>query len=88
MAGVMIQFRHTGPQPSPHDIAARFGIKPDEIDADFGVIATDAAEGLYTILVDEDVRERVMRHLSAQSENDPAVGDFSNPRIEPFGPEN
>jgi len=85
MPKVMIQFQHDGDEPSLQDIARRFAVEPDQIDPDFGVIATDPDAGLYTILVEEHIRVEILRQLGRASE-DPAIGEFSNPRIEPFGP--
>ena len=60
-------------------VAERLGLRPEEIDAEFGVVAIDPENHLYTVLVDEQASARV----AAQ----PGVsGPFANPRIEPFGP--
>jgi len=62
-----------------------FDLNTHEIDPDFGVIATDPDEGLYTVLVDARATNRVETVLATRRP-DPAEGIFANPRIEPFGP--
>lgn len=83
MESVMLQFRVQGSVPSVVDVARLFNIETDEIDPKFGVIATDPAEGLYTVLIQANAIKRVQAVLSARPE-DPAEGIFGNPRIEPF----
>ncbi|WP_086618962.1 hypothetical protein [Erythrobacter tepidarius] len=85
MDTVMLQFRHRGMAPGLDEVAALFGLAPGEIDATFGVIATDPAEGLYTVRIDVRGADRVRAAL-AQRPADPAEGLFANPPIAPFGP--
>lgn len=84
MQKVMIQFHFDGDEPDTQEVARRLAIEPDQIDSEFGVIATDPDAGLYTILVEAEVGAKVQSQLDR--DNDEAVGEFSNPRIEPFGP--
>jgi hypothetical protein len=59
--------------------AARLGVKPGDLDPEFGVIAIDPEQHLYSVMVEE--------HVSAGAAARPGTGGpFSNPRIEPFGP--
>jgi hypothetical protein len=67
------------------DVARLFNLKTDEIDPDFGVIATDPAEGLYTVLIDARASKRVEAVLATRP-CDAAEGIFANPRIEPLDP--
>ena len=60
-------------------VAVRLGLEPGEIDAEFGVVAIDPDNHLYTVLVEERASERVAGQPGVE-------GPFSNPRIEPFGP--
>ena len=53
--------------------------RPEEIDAEFGVVPIDPDNHLYTVLVDEQASARVAGQPGVE-------GPFSNPRIEPFGP--
>ena len=84
MQTVMVQFRHSGPEPSIDVVRELFGLDMDEIDAQFGVIATDPDEGLYTVLVAADAIERVEAVL-AERPPDSAEGVFANPRRSPLG---
>lgn len=85
METVMLQFKHPGSAPSLDEVRRLFKLEPDEIDAQFGVVATDPSQGLYTVLVAAKARKRVEAVLDARP-RDPAEGIFANPRIEPFGP--
>lgn len=85
MQTVMLQFRHHGPAPSIDDVRRMFNLEVDEIDPQFGVIAADPTEELYTVLVVATASERVEAALAGRPRN-PAEGLFANPRIEPFGP--
>jgi len=85
METVMLQFKHQGSVPSVDEICRLFDLKTDEVDTQFGVIATDADEGIYTVLVAAKASKRVEAMLVARP-RDPAEGIFANPRIEPFGP--
>ena len=85
MDTVMLQFKHQGAAPSVGEIRRLFDLRSNEIDADFGVIATDPAAQLYTVLVAADVADRVAAALADRPE-DPAEGVFSNPRVETCGP--
>jgi hypothetical protein len=70
-----------GPEaPSLEEVAARLGVRPDQMDPDFGVVLIDPGRHLYTVLVDEDVAAR-----AAASAED-VGGPHANPRIEPLGP--
>ncbi len=81
----MLQFKHPGEAPSLDEVRGLFGLGADEIDAQFDVIATDPAGGLYTVLVAVSARGRIESVLAARP-RDPAEGLFANPRIEPISP--
>ena len=81
----MLQFLHQGSEPSLEDVCQLFNLSADEIDTEFGVIATDPFEGLYTVLVEANASDRIEAVLATRPQN-PAEGIFSNPRIEPMGP--
>jgi hypothetical protein len=84
MQTVMLQFKHKGSAPSVDEVCRLFNLKADEIDTQFGVITTDPAEGIFTVLVAAKASERVNAVLATRPPN-PAEGIFANPRIEPFG---
>jgi hypothetical protein len=82
---VMLQFLHQGSEPSLDNVRRLFNLSADEVDTEFGVIATDPFEGLYTVLVEAHASDRIEAVLATRTKN-PAEGIFSNPRIEPTGP--
>lgn len=85
MKTLLVQFKHAGPPPSLEEVRNLFGLGAQEIDTSFGVVATDPAAGLYTVMVDSEAGDRVKTALAGRPP-DPAEGVFSNPTIEPFGP--
>ncbi len=67
--------------PPTLEVAARqLGVGLDAVDADFGVIAIDPKQGLYSVQVDA---EQMPADVAGQ---EPYRGPFSTPRIEPLGP--
>ena len=81
---VIVQFKHVGPAPTLAEAANELGVMVGEMDTAYGVIATDAANGLYSVLVDDPAVNRVEAALNARP-RDPAEGVYSDSRIEPFG---
>ena len=59
MQTVMLQFKHQGPAPLIDEVSRLFNLQVNEIDTQFGVIPTDPAEGIYTVLVAAKASERV-----------------------------
>jgi hypothetical protein len=87
MSKVMLQFRKRGETPSLEEIRSTFDLRADQVDPEYGVVQTDSREGLYTVLVDDAARTQIEEKLRLSgAHNDPAVGGFSNPRIEALGP--
>ena len=70
-----------GAAPTLDEVVDRYGLDPDDIDAEFGVVEIDPDARLYTILVNPDVAARIQPGDGWETE-----GPYSNPRIEPFGP--
>ncbi len=69
-------------QPSLQAVREQFGLAPEEIDEQFGVVAVDPEAHLYCVLLDEAAIVRIHG-------GDPAAaalleGPFANPVIEPF----
>ena len=88
MDNMMLQFHAAGSPPSLDDVKKLFDLKADEINAEFGVIPSGPAEGLYTVLIASNAAAKVNAAL-AKRPHRTGEGIFSNPRIEPFGvPEN
>lgn len=83
MSTAMLQFRHRGGPPTPEEVCALFDLSPGELDTEFGVIATDPEDDLYTVLVDAAAASRVEAALAGR-EPDPAEGFFANPPVDPF----
>ena len=84
MSKVMIQLRFPDGKPSIEEVAARLGLDAQELDSEFGVIATDPPRSLYTVLVDAAAAERAQRRVKSGSSD--AEGIFSNPQVAPFWP--
>jgi hypothetical protein len=88
MAKLLFQFRHAGEAAPALDRVVRdFGFREGEVDPGYGVVkvAEEAGGALYTVLVDVGARDRLEPEIRAKH-GDPAIGFFSSPRIEPFGP--
>lgn len=81
---VMLQFHHPGQAPTLDAAAALFGLAAAQVDAAFGVIATDPDAALYTVLVADDAVAAVQQALARRPPH-PAEGVFSNPGIAPLG---
>jgi hypothetical protein len=76
MATVMITLRLEPEQASLEEVRRLLGLAEDEVDERFGVVNINPSERLYTILVEEEVAERVRGAPEVR-------GVFSNPKIEP-----
>ncbi|MCO5188635.1 MAG: hypothetical protein M9928_07830 [Anaerolineae bacterium] len=82
---VMYTFTWDGEPPTVAEVCERYGWRPEEIDAAFGVIAIDPQDNLYTILVNRDAVQRLDQTWETAVDDD-LTGPFSNPPISPFGP--
>ena len=83
MTRVMFQFRHDKEAPSLQDVCLRYSLEDDDVDHDFGVIQTDSVDRLFVVLVNENAQRRLESRMQELGEDkDPAVGVFSNPRVE------
>ena len=81
---LMLQFRHSGPAPSLDEVARIFSLEPDEIDAKFGVIATDPQVGLYAVRIKSSTEQKINAALALRPRY-PDEGLFGDTRVEPFG---
>lgn len=82
VAKMLYSIRWEGDPPTLEHVREKFGFGGDEVDEDFGVVATDPDEQLYAILVEEAAVDRLR---GERTEAAKAVeGPFANPRIEPF----
>ena len=75
----MVTLKLTAATANLASVHQRLAVGADQIDKEFGVVAISPDEGLYVVLVDADVADRL-------EGCDDVVGTFSNPRIEPLGP--
>lgn len=85
MTDLLVQFRMLMPSqktPSIEEVCRYFEISDDWLDQDFGVIATDPDDGLYTILVSAEAATKLEAILG--QDDDPATGVFSNVKNEAF----
>ncbi len=84
MAKLLFNVNWEEGKPSIEQICKKYGFKPDELDAEFGVIEIDPEDNLYSILVDQEAAQRVREQLGIDTPD--LEGPFSNARIAPFGP--
>jgi hypothetical protein len=84
---VLVQLRLPDGPETLEAAAGRLGVKPDRLDAQYGVVPTDAADRLFCVMLDAKLSEKVTKHLSsaAGGKPDPAEGVFANVGIAPFG---
>ena len=71
-----------GEPPTLEQVRERFGLDGDEVDHEFGVVATAPDEHLYAILVEDSAVDRLRGESAERAKA--IEGPFSNPRIEPF----
>ncbi len=81
MTKVMVTIRAAEGQPALSDVVERYGLQPDDIDPEFGVVEIDPEDHLYVILVTAEAAARI-----EPGDGWDTAGPYSNPRIEPFGP--
>lgn len=82
MGKVILQFRDPAGPSSLEALCTRFGLRPDEVDTDYGVIEVDPQDHLYSVLVEQ----RVAGKLAASPEVNQAGGEiYGTPRVEPYG---
>lgn len=81
----MLQFHHPGDPPSLDEVRLAFGLDEADVDAEYGVVATDPADGLYVVRVADVARASIDAALGRRPKH-PAEGLFGDPRVEPMGP--
>jgi len=81
----LLQFHHPGATPELSDVLAGFGLDRDDVDIEFGVVATDPQDGLFTVRVEDHGVDKARAALALRPAH-PAEGLFGDPRIEPLGP--
>ncbi len=78
---VMLQFVHPGGAPSLDGVLAAFALEPVDVDAEYGVVATDPAASLYVVRVDERASDRLRAALERRPAQ-PGEGLFGDARME------
>lgn len=81
MPNLMLQFHHTGEKPTLEQARALFELDADDVDEEYGVVATDRSAGLYVILVKPEVVPKAEDALARRTRH-PAEGIFGNPPVE------
>lgn len=84
MAKMLYNVTWKGEPPSLQEVCDKYGFRPEEVDAEFGVIAIDPDDNLYAIRVERGAALRTQGRESPVK--DELQGPFSDPLIEPFGP--
>ncbi len=79
----LLQFHQPGAAPSLAEVLATFGLDRDDVDAEFGVVATDPSAGLFVVRVEDRALDKVRAALALRPRH-PAEGLFGDPRVEPL----
>jgi hypothetical protein len=81
MPKVMMTIHWPEGQPTVQDVMRKFNLAPGEIDESYGPALIDDTRRDYVVMVESTASSKV------QQEGHDYQGPFSNPVIEPFGPE-
>lgn len=81
MAYVLMNIKWEGAPPSLDALMERYGLDPDDLDGEFGVVEIDPDDQLYAIRVDRDAAEKLSDEFGG---SDDVEGPFSDPPIAPF----
>lgn len=79
MAKVMMTIHAPGDTPTLKEIVSKYGLEPDELDHEFGIVPIDPEKNDYTILVEQSAASKI-----SPNEQWDVSGPYSNPRIETF----
>lgn len=79
MAKVMMTIHSPGDAPTLQEIVGKYGLEPDELDEQFGVVLIDPEKNDYTILVEQSAASKI-----SPSKQWDVSGPYSNPPIETF----
>ncbi len=79
----LLQFHHPEGAPELAEVLASFGLDLADVDAEFGVVATDPSAGLFVVRVADRALDRVRAALARRPRH-PAEGLFGDPRVEPL----
>jgi hypothetical protein len=81
MPKVMMVIHSASGPPKLEEVLSQYQLKQGEVDPAFGVVEIDPEAHDYAILVEPEVAKKIV-----PTENWDISGQYSNPRIEPFGP--
>jgi hypothetical protein len=81
----LLQFHHPGGVPQLDAVLSTFGLDRADVDAEFGVVATDPRADLFVIRVEDRALDKVRTALALRPRQ-PGEGLFGDPRVEPTGP--
>jgi hypothetical protein len=81
----LLQFHHPGGVPQLDDVLSAFGLDRADVDAEFGVVATDPRADLFVVRVSDHALDTVRAALALRPAR-PGEGLFGDPRVEPTGP--
>jgi len=81
----LLQFHHPGGAPQLDEVLTAFGLDRADVDAEFGVVATDPRADLFVIRVEDGALGTVRAALALRPSR-PGEGVFGDPRVEPTGP--
>jgi hypothetical protein len=76
----LVTFTANTQPPSLQEAAERLGVRAEDLDKAFGVVAIDPLNGLYSAMVRAD------RLPPGFSDAQPYRGPYANPEISTFGP--
>ena len=76
---VMFQFRNTQGLKTVDDVRLWYGFRPEEMDAEFGLVAIDPDDNLYAVLVTQGCMDRIGNPSNWEKD----TGFFSNPAVKP-----
>jgi hypothetical protein len=79
MARMLLTVTWPGERPSLREVCEKYGLRPHEVDEDFGMIEIDPDAHLYTLRVDQDAAARV-----SEAYGDEVDGPFGDVRIGPM----
>ncbi len=79
MSKLMMTLKLDPKEASLGAVMRKLGLRPGEIDEEFGVVPIDPDAHLFTVLVEQGAVDKMQGQEGVR-------GPFSNPKIEPFGP--
>ena len=85
MDSVLFQFHQAAGEPTLAGLVDRFGLRPEDVDPDYGVVLIDREAGLWVTTVAASAAPAIEAALT-DDERRHGAGVFANPRVEPTEP--